>query len=265
MGERLRIAIGLEYDGSSFKGWQKQSQDLSVQAALERALSKVANESIHTTCAGRTDAGVHALGQVVHFDCQNQRSEHAWIFGANRYLPKTIRVLWVREVPVTFDARYKAFKRHYRYIIYNHPIRPSLLKDFMGWSYRKLDIRFMQEAAPYWIGEHDFSSFRSAHCQSASAMRRVHTIEMSQVREQIIIDIIANAFLHHMVRNMVGTLMSIGSGLKAPEWAQVVLEAKDRRVATVTAPASGLYLVAVHYPSHFELPMVFPQLPDFLI
>lgn len=265
MAEPMRIAMGVEYDGSSFKGWQKQSHAASIQAALEAALSKVANEPIHTTCAGRTDAGVHAVGQVVHFDCRNKRSARSWICGTNRYLPKSVRILWVAEVPLSFDARYKAFKRHYRYIIYNHPIRPSLFKDFMGWSYRKLEIALMQAATPYWIGEHDFSSFRSAHCQSPSPRREIHTIEIHQVRHQIMIDIIANAFLHHMVRNMVGTLMSIGSGLKAPEWAQVVLEAKDRRVATVTAPASGLYLVAVHYPSHFELPMVKTQWPEWVI
>jgi tRNA pseudouridine38-40 synthase len=260
----MRIAMGIEYNGTSFKGWQKQSHDCSVQAALEQALSRLSNESIHITCAGRTDAGVHALCQVVHFDCQNERLEHAWIFGTNRYLPKTIRVLWMRKVTDQFDARRTAIQRHYRYIIYNHPIRASLFKDFMGWCYRKLDINRMQAAVPYWIGEHDFSSFRSAHCQSATPMRKVHHISLHQMQDQIIIDMVANAFLHHMVRNMVGTLMSIGAGLQAPEWAKTVLEAKDRRVATVTAPASGLYLAAVYYPDHFGLPIGTPVLSGFV-
>lgn len=249
-----RIALGLEYDGSHFHGWQRQSFDSSVQIALETALSQLANEPIQTICAGRTDAGVHACGQVVHFDTQANRSNRAWVLGANTLLPPAIRVLWSKETSKDFNARRSATGRRYRYVIYNHPLRPSVLRDYVTWQYRQLDVQKMQMAAQYWIGEHDFSSFRASECQSLSPVRFVQAIQVVRRGDQVVFDITANAFLHHMVRNMVGTLVKIGSGLVEPEEADLVLKARDRRAAGITAPANGLYLVKVYYPQHYELP-----------
>lgn len=249
-----RIALGLEYDGSAFHGWQRQQQLVSVQETLENALSEVACHPIQTVCAGRTDAGVHASAQVVHFDSTAKRSERAWVYGTNTILKPNLRVLWARSVPDSFHARRSATCRRYRYVIYNHTIRPSLLRDYVSWYYRPLDVEKMAEAAQYWIGEHDFSSFRAARCQSHSPIRRVHTISVTRLGDRILIDVTANAFLHHMIRNMAGVLLSIGAGLANIEWAQAVLLAKDRRQAGLTASPRGLYLVTVCYPEHFGLP-----------
>ncbi len=259
-----RIALGIEYDGSAFKGWQAQPGLCTVQGELEISLAHVANHPLKTTCAGRTDAGVHAVGQVVHFETQTLRNSRVWVFGANHYLPRSVRVLWAQEVPEAFDARYSALSRRYRYLIYNHPLRPSLLRQGVGWYYRPLAVEAMQAGARYWLGEHDFSSFRAAGCQSRTPVRSVYGIDIKREGDQIIVDITANAFLQHMVRNMVGVLMRIGAGFEAPTWAQTVLEAKDRRVAGLAAPASGLYLLAVHYPPHFGLPTKLSALPGFV-
>jgi tRNA pseudouridine38-40 synthase len=254
-----RIALGLEYDGSQFKGWQKQTAVPSVQETLEKALSAVAgtgtDASIHTICAGRTDTGVHATGQVVHFDTLVERSERAWVMGANTLLTDAVRVLWARKVPDTFNARQSATSRRYRYVIYNHAIRPSLLRQYVSWCYRKLDIDSMAKASQYWLGEHDFSSFRAAGCQSRTVVRKMIAIRVVRAKEQVIVEFTANAFLHHMVRNMVGVLLAIGTGRAAPEWAAEVLEARDRRQAGVTAAPTGLYLVEVQYPKHYGLPV----------
>ncbi len=259
-----RIALGIEYDGSTFKGWQTQPGLCTVQGELDRSLAHVANHPVQTTCAGRTDAGVHAVGQVVHFDTPMLRNPREWIFGTNHYLPRSIRVLWHQEVSEAFDARYSALSRRYRYLIYNHPLRPSLLRQGVGWYYRPLALEPMQVASRYWLGEHDFSSFRAAGCQSRSPVRSVYAIDLCREGDQIIVDITANAFLQHMVRNMVGVLMRIGAGFEPPSWAQAVLHAKDRRAAGLAAPASGLYLLAVHYPQHFGLPTKLSPLPGFV-
>ncbi len=261
-----RIALGLEYDGSQFCGWQRQKIGHSVQAALEAALSEVANEPIKTVCAGRTDAGVHAAGQVVHFDSTAERNERAWVYGANTILSRTdpgIRILWAKPVPSIFSARRSAILRRYRYIIYNHPLRPSLLRQYVTWEYYKLDIEGMYEAAQYWLGEHDFSSFRGSRCQSLSPIRNVHSIKIQRANEHIVVEFIADAFLHHMVRNMMGVLLKVGRGTELPLWAKTVLENRDRRTAGITAPAMGLYLVEVQYPEHFMLPQM-PLGPWFL-
>ena len=256
---RHRVCLGVEYDGSQFHGWQTQTQTplsiTTVQDTLEVALSIVVASPIKTICAGRTDAGVHATGQVVHFDTNTHRSERAWVYGANTELPSAVRVLWARIVPDVFNARRSALRRRYRYIIYNHPIRPSLLRQYMTWYYRKLDIERMQAGALHWLGEHDFSSFRAAQCQSHSPIRRVDSIQIKRLGDQVILEIVANAFLHHMVRNMVGVLLKIGSGLAVPLWAKEVLLSRDRRTAGVTAPPQGLYLTEVEYSSEFDLPI----------
>lgn len=264
----FRIALGVEYDGSSFHGWQRQKDKISVQETLEMAVSKVAFEPIQTVCAGRTDAGVHAISQVVHFETNAIRSPRAWVFGSNTNLSaglgRLVRVVWAKEVPEAFDARRSATGRRYRYVIYNHGIRPSLFRKQMGWYYRKLDIQKMQEAGQYWIGEHDFSSFRAADCQSLSPVRQIVSLEVQRVGDLVLIDVMANAFLHHMVRNMVGVLKLIGAGKKESLWAKEVLEARDRRSAAMTANASGLYLMEVFYPAHFDLPVMQNSGPFFL-
>jgi len=255
MNNHTRIALSLEYDGSDFHGWQRQENAISIQETLENALKQVASEeAIATVCAGRTDAGVHARCQVVHFDTQANRSERAWVYGANTVLPHSVRVLWAKPVPQSFDARRTALARHYRYIIYNHPLRPSLFRSNLSWYYKELDIELMQQAAEYWIGEHDFTSFRATSCQSRSPIRRVSKISVQAIQDFVIIDLVANAFLHHMVRNMVGVLLKIGSREAPVSWAKKVLEAKDRREAGLCASPKGLYLMGVHYPAEFGLP-----------
>jgi len=249
-----RIALGVEYDGRRFHGWQTQASAPSVQSVIESALSQVADHPVHVICAGRTDAGVHATGQVIHCDIKVNRSERAWVMGANTVLPPEVRMLWAKPVPETFDARCSAVLRHYRYVLYNHPIRPSLLQKQVGWYYKPLDVEKMRMAARYWLGEHDFSSFRASGCQSRTPMRRVTRIEIDRIADLIILTISANAFLHHMIRNMVGVLIPVGAGKQMPNWAQEVLEARDRRKAGMTASPHGLYLVAVEYPSEFGLP-----------
>lgn len=249
-----RFALGLEYDGSQFHGWQRQSFLPSVQETLEVALSKVADAPVVTVCAGRTDTGVHATQQVVHFESEAIRCERAWVMGANTKLTHAIRVLWAREVPESFNARRSATSRRYRYVIYNHPLRPSLIRQYVSWCYRPLDVEKMAMASNYWIGEHDFSSFRAAGCQSRTAIRIMHSIRIVRVGDQVILEFVANAFLHHMVRNMVGVLLEIGMGHEEPAWALQVLEVRDRKQAGITAPATGLYLVEVQYPKHYGLP-----------
>lgn len=252
-----RIALGVEYVGTNYSGWQSQinQPDVpSVQGELERAISLVAAHPVKTICAGRTDAGVHACGQVVHCDVDVIRDPYAWVHGCNRYLPRDIRVLWMCEVPEDFSARRSATQRHYKYVLYNNPIRPSLLHDYVGWYYYPIKVERMLQASNYWIGKHDFSSFRGAGCQSKTPVREVKMITMESRGEMIIIDIIADAFLYHMVRNMVGVLLQIGSGKQPVEWARQVLEAKCRTKAGITAPPQGLYLNAVSYPEQLGIP-----------
>ena len=250
-----RIALGIEYKGARYRGWQRQESGVpSVQAALEKALSQVAAEPVSLMCAGRTDAGVHASGQVVHFDTRVERPLKAWIMGGNANLPPDISVTWARVMPAEFHARFKAFARRYRYVIYNDPIRPAHLAEEVTWNHRPLDVARMREAAAHLVGTHDFTSFRAVQCQAKSPVKTVHHLEVIEHGRFIVIDVRANAFLHHMVRNFAGVLMTIGAGEREPGWVAEVLAARDRRAGGVTAHPYGLHLVQVEYPPEIELP-----------
>jgi tRNA pseudouridine38-40 synthase len=254
----MRIALGIEYDGSQYHGWQAQKSLqkglATVQGELQTALSKIANEPIQLYCAGRTDAGVHATGQVVHFDTTAKRHPDAWIWGTNSHLPRDIVVRWAKSVDYGFHARFSALARRYRYVIYNNPIRPALLSHRVTWNYYALDVKAMQKAASYFLGEQDFSSFRSSECSSNTPMRNITELTINRQHDLVMVEIEANAFLHHMVRNIAGVLMKIGSGWERPEWAKEVLEARDRRKAAETAPPHGLYLIKVRYPELYTFP-----------
>ena len=249
-----RFAAGVEYDGSEFFGWQVQSHARSIQSTLNAAISTVANETLTTAAAGRTDTGVHACGQVVHFDSVAPRSDHAWLRGINSNLPADIAIQWVRAVSPDFHARYSALARTYCYVILNRPVR-SALDRHRAWQVRTpLDASLMQVAGQFLLGEHDFSSFRAAGCQSKSAVRRVEHLEVVRHGDYLTVEVRANGFLYHMVRNIVGSLVRVGSGEAEAGWASELLALKDRRVAAPTAPSSGLFLAAVHYPDAFGFP-----------
>ncbi|MCF1428894.1 MAG: tRNA pseudouridine(38-40) synthase TruA [Shewanella sp.] len=250
----MRIALGVEYDGSGFYGWQRQQQVDSVQAQLERALSIVANEPIELQCAGRTDAGVHATGQVVHFDTQAVRKEGAWTLGVNAHLPDGIAVRWANPVDDEFHARFSAIARRYRYIIYNHNFRPGIHRHGVSHYHGEIDEKRMHMAAQALLGEQDFTSFRAVQCQSRTPFRNVHRVSVIRQGMYIIVDITANAFLHHMVRNIVGALLEIGLGNQPLDWMRTLLDLKDRTLAAATAKPHGLYLVDVSYPERFALP-----------
>ena len=250
-----RIALGVEYKGARYRGWQRQEDGVpSVQGALEKALSKVADEPISLMCAGRTDAAVHASGQVVHFDTTVERPLKAWIMGGNANLPADISVTWAKVMPAHFHARFSAMARRYRYVIYNDQIRPAHQAEEVTWNHRPLDVSRMREAARALVGTHDFTSFRAVQCQAKSPVKTVHHLKVIEHGRFIVLDIRANAFLHHMVRNFAGVLMTIGAGERPVEWAAEVLAARDRRAGGVTAHPYGLYLVRVEYPEEFELP-----------
>jgi tRNA pseudouridine38-40 synthase len=251
----MRIALGVEYNGHGFNGWQVQPGLPTIQGVLQEALSKVANEKIFLFCAGRTDSNVHATGQVIHFDTRAKRHIDAWIWGTNAYLPGTVVVRWARAVDYSFHARFTAISRRYRYIIFNHPIRPAILNAKTTWHYYPLQVERMREASIHLLGEQDFSSFRSKECQSKTSMRHVTMVEIKRRGDFIVFEIEANAFLHHMVRNIVGVLMKIGSGARGPSWMKEVLLAKSRRAAAETAPADGLYLTQVTYPGPYIFPV----------
>ena len=250
----MKIAIGMEYCGTGIHGWQKQKQTPTVQDCVERALSSVANHPVQVYCAGRTDAGVHALQQVIHFETPAQRELHAWVLGGNISLPNSISLLWAREMDDDFHARFSATGRTYRYVILNRRARPGILHGQVSWEARPLDVERMREASKVFLGTHDFSAYRAIHCQAKSPVREVRRLDIVQKGEFIVIDIEANAFLHHMVRNIAGVLMAIGMGQEQPIWAKQVLEARDRTVGGVTATPDGLYLINVEYPEHFEIP-----------
>ena len=250
----MKIALGVEYNGAKYHGWQRQANALSVQACVETALSKVADEPIVVACAGRTDSGVHATGQVVHFECTKSRALKAWTLGTNRYLPSDIRVHWAQPVEEAFHARFTATARRYRYIIYNRPQASALLSQGLTHCQRSLDVGAMQEAARYFIGEKDFGAIQAAACQSEHSIRNIHFLTVHKVLDYVVVDIQANAFLLHMVRNTVGILQHIGLGLAEPSWAKHLLDERDRTRAPATAPAQGLYLVRVAYPSRYSLP-----------
>lgn len=258
-----RVALGVEYRGSRYHGWQKQQAGVSsVQECLESVLSQIANETIELTCAGRTDAGVHATRQVVHFDVQAERKLKAWVYGANALLPDDIGINWATEVPTDFHARFSALSRRYLYVIYPHKIRPTLMNGLVTQEYRSLDVERMHEAGQCLLGERDFTSFRGSNCQSNTPMRDIKHLNVVRTGRMICIDICANAFLLHMVRNVAGVLMDIGAGEKDPSWCETLLEAKDRTLASITAPADGLYLVDVEYPDSYRL-QPGPAWPDF--
>ncbi|OYV56870.1 MAG: tRNA pseudouridine(38-40) synthase TruA [Legionella sp. 21-45-4] len=249
----MRIALMIEYDGSRFHGWQSQPGLRTVQSELERAVAQVANHEVSLVCAGRTDTGVHATHQIVHFDAQKERSMRAWVHGANSFLANDVSVKWAKHVSDDFHARFKATSRAYRYVIYNSPIRPALLRGHITWQYKPLNHKLMHAAAQNLIGEHDFTSFRSIECQSKTPMRRLMHLNVTREGDLVIIDVKANAFLHHMVRNIAGVLMAVGSGRQQVEWTNEVLAAKDRRLGAETAPPYGLYLSEVIYPDEFEI------------
>lgn len=250
-----RVAACVEYRGTAYRGWQRQEEGVpSVQEAVEKALSRVANHPVQVACAGRTDAGVHASCQIIHFDSNARRQALNWIHGANANLPPDISLSWVKVVPMDFHARFSAMARRYRYVIYNDPIRPAHLAHEVTWNYRPLDFERMQRASRALVGEHDFTSYRAIGCQAKSPVKTVHHLELIRFGRFIVLDIRANAFLHHMVRNIAGVLMQIGAGERPESWAAEVLQARDRREGGLTAPAYGLYLVDVTYPEQFELP-----------
>ena len=251
-----RIALGVEYDGSQFCGWQMQSHGTrTVQDEIEKALSIVADHKVQVICAGRTDTGVHATGQVVHFDSHAERPSKAWIMGVNAHLPDDVCVHWARGVAGDFSARFSATLRSYRYVIQQRQARPALYSRRVTWVHHELNTAAMHEAAQALLGENDFSSFRSSACQSEHAMRFVESIKVTSAGAFVYIDIRANAFLHHMVRNIVGSLLKVGAGERPVGWLAELLALKDRTRAGPTAPAEGLYLVAVQYPDKFGLPL----------
>jgi len=250
----VRVALGLEYDGSRFCGWQTQPQGCAVQDALERALVQVAGEPVATLCAGRTDAGVHALAQVVHFDTAAERPESAWVRGVNALLPPACAVHWSRPVGAEFHARYSAVSRCYRYVLLNHPVRPAVDETRVGWFHLPLDIDGMRRAARMLVGEHDFSAFRSAECQARTPVRTITRLDIARRDAYVIFDVCANAFLHHMVRNIVGCLVYVGKGKYPPEWVGEVLNGRDRARAAPTFEAAGLYLSRVAYEPRWGLP-----------
>ncbi len=252
----VRLALCVEYAGENYKGWQAQKFDNlpTVQENVERAISKVANHPVSVICAGRTDTGVNGTYQIIHFDSPAIRTERAWVLGTNTNLPQDISIQWAKVVDESFHARFSAMHRRYRYIIYSNPVMPAVLAKGVTWTHKTLNLAAMQSAAKYLKGEHDFSSYRAVACQANSPVRTITDIEVYQRGDLIVLDVQANAFLHHMIRNIAGVLMSIGAGEAEPIWAQQVLDAKDRRKGGVTGPAHGLYFVDVKYPDQYELP-----------
>lgn len=255
-GQSARIALGVEYNGRQFAGWQRQgAPELpTVQACLEEALAYIADHPVRVHCAGRTDAGVHATGQVVHFDCAIDRGERAWLRGTNSRLPDSIRVIWARPVAPEFHARFSALARRYLYLLYCNPVAPAIGSGLVTTVPWVLDVAAMHKAGQYLLGEHDFSAFQAAGCQSATPNRCVHWLRVYSHHRFVVVDVQANAFLQHMVRNLVGMLLQIGQGLRAPEWSRELLRGRDRTQGAVTAPADGLYLVQVTYPDAFGVP-----------
>jgi tRNA pseudouridine38-40 synthase len=250
----MRIAVGVEYDGRRFHGWQAQGEERCVQDVVEAALSRVADAPLRVRCAGRTDAGVHALGQVIHFDTEARRTERAWVLGGNTTLPKDVNLLWAREVPDTFHARFSALSRSYRYLILDRRARSSLLAGRVAWIHRPLDAEAMRVAAQPLLGTHDFSSYRAIGCQAKHPVRTITELTLHRRGELIELTMTANAFLHHMVRNIAGVLIAIGRGDRPTSWAEEVLALRNRTLGGATAPPDGLYLAHVGYPPEFGLP-----------
>jgi tRNA pseudouridine38-40 synthase len=251
-----RVALGIDYAGHLFHGFQAQPHDTkTVQGSIEKALSAITNEQTTLVCAGRTDAGVHATNQVVHFDTLAERTDTAWLRGANAKLPDGVAIRWAKNVTPNFHSRFSAKHRTYRYVIYNTRTHSALLKHFVTWDRRRLNVDAMAEASQALVGQHDFNALRASQCQANNAVRNIHYITLSRQDDFIILEIQATAFLYHMVRNIVGVLTAIGSGEKPVSWAAEVLESRNRQCAGVTAPPDGLYLVAVDYELHHDLPV----------
>ena len=247
----MRLACAVEYDGAGFSGWQRQAHARSVQTAVERALSFVADHPVQVSCAGRTDAGVHATWQVVHFDTEARRTHRSWLLGTNANLPGDVRLLQAHAVDDGFHARFSAQARSYRYVILNRAVPSALLRQRVTWEHRLLDEKDMQQAARCLVGQHDFTSFRAVACQAKSPVRTVYRLEVARCGDMVYLDVEANAFLHHMVRNIAGVLMAVGRGDRPAEWVDEVLQYRDRSRGGVTAPAGGLYLVGVSYPPQY--------------
>ncbi len=250
----MRLAIGIEYDGTAYNGWQRQQNGCGVQERVEQALSNVADETVTTVCAGRTDAGAHAAGQVAHFDTRTERTDRSWLLGANSNLPDDITVNWVRRVDDAFHARFSATARSYRYLILNRPVRSSLWRHRMWWVSQPLDERRMHDSAQVLVGKHDFSAFRAAGCQASTPVRDVRLISIGRDDDRVVLEITANAFLQRMVRNITGALAAIGSGERPTEWLAEALQSRDRKHGGVAAPPNGLTLVRIDYPDTFDLP-----------
>jgi tRNA pseudouridine38-40 synthase len=257
----MRYAIGLEYDGSGFLGWQIQRQEPTGQGCLEKALAKVADHEVRVFCSGRTDTGVHALCQVVHFDSPARRPERSWILGLNSNLPEGISALWIREVDDSFHARFSAYARSYRYVILNRWIRPALEARRMSWCRTPLDADKMHEAAQALLGEHDFTSFRAGACQAHHAVREIKQVSVARHGNVVSLEVTANGFLYHMVRNIAGSLLLVGSGEKEVGWVKEVLEKMDRTQAAPTAPPDGLYFLGARYSEQYDLPLESADFP----
>ena len=244
----MKIALGVEYLGTDFHGWQIQKSGLrTVQGVVEPALSKIANHPVRVFCSGRTDAGVHAQEQVIHFETQTSRTDGAWLFGGNANLPSDVNFKWAKEVNDDFHARFNAYARSYEYKIHHHPVRSSLKTGYYLWEPRSLNIDDMKKAAAFLVGEHDFSCFRGSMCQAKSPIKTIEYLQIDEIGDDLIIKVKANAFLHHMVRNLVGTLLKVGRGEESTEWMLSVLASKDRKEAGPTAEPQGLYFVKAHY------------------
>ena len=257
----MRYALGIEYDGSEFLGWQVQRQEPTVQGVLERAVARVADHEARVTACGRTDTGVHAICQVAHFDSTSSRAERSWVLGLNSHLPRAASVLWLRPVNDDFHARFSAFARSYRYRIANRWIRPALEARYASWYRKPLDAGRMHEAAQCLLGEHDFSSFRASACQARHAVREIHSISVVRDGDDVTLDVTANGFLYHMVRNIAGSLLHVGCGDAPVKWLRDTLEKRDRNQAAPTAAPDGLYFLGARYPDHFDLPTAPPAFP----
>jgi tRNA pseudouridine38-40 synthase len=250
----MRVALGVEYDGRLFNGWQSQADGQTVQDTLQHALSQISGDPISVIAAGRTDTGVHALEQVVHFDTQAQRPQTAWVRGANALLPESIAVLWAKPVPDEFHARFSAHGRSYRYVLINRATRLAIHAGKAGWYHSPLDVAAMQAAAQFLIGKHDFSAFRAAQCQAKSPVKHLRQLDIRREGDMLIFDVSADAFLHHMVRNMVGCLVYVGKGKHSPDWLAEVLSSRERSLAAPTFAPDGLYLRRIQYEDKWELP-----------
>lgn len=261
----MRVALGIEYDGTAYNGWQRQKTGIGIQALVEEAISSVADEPVEVVCAGRTDTGVHASAQVVHFDSSAERSSRGWLLGINSGLPDDINANWAVFVDGDFHARFSATSRSYRYLILNRLVRSALYRNRAWWVYEPLDEQAMLEASGHLLGKHDFSAFRAAGCQASTPIREILSLQVSRSGDWLTVTITANAFLQHMVRNITGLLATIGKGDKELTWAKSVLESRDRKEGAVAAPPHGLTLIDVEYPADYKIPKrTDPDFPGFV-